>query len=161
MLRVSCTEEASKTSGPTVLYSGLQPNSEGQRGSKPFPLDLSVGLHCTALRPLGERGSRFSPSPHTCPLYVHILQTCTGFQCPPRRSHHCGCRYRSVPVPFVLVMMQTGPPTSRRLIPCWYATHVTEAAPRLNTLDVSEQPRNSRRWCQTARALLTQILYIS
>lgn len=37
------------------------------------------------------------------------------------------CWYFTVLVPIVLVMMQTGPPTSRHIIPCWYAMHVTEA----------------------------------
>lgn len=34
-------------------------------------------------------------------------------------------------VPIVLVMVQTGPPTSRHIIPCWYAMHVTKAVKQL------------------------------
>lgn len=40
-------------------------------------------------------------------------------------------RYQHVLALIDVVLMQTGPPTSRHIIPCWYARHVAKSVEQL------------------------------
>lgn len=97
----------SKTSGPTVLYSVLHPNSKGQ-GAQTAAWDWPC------CKPKGGVEERRPP--------VLVPQTCAGLvseriPVPPCSSLRSVAGIGSVLVPIVLVMMLTGPPTSTHLIP--------------------------------------------
>lgn len=66
--------------------------------------------------------------------------------CPPGCSLHCFFKL-SVLVPIVLIMAQTGPPTTGLIIPSWYAMHVTIAVKQLACQMCQKYHRKNMRQC--------------